>query len=337
MKKSIERVTIIAVLLLLFVFSPMLQTSKENTINFGFIKVEASTTQANKSNIKLNKTSIILIRGKAFTLKVQGTKKAVKLSTSNSKIATVNKKGVVTGKNKGVAVITAKVAGKKLKCKVTVETPKISATKLSLYELKSKTLKVTGTKQKIKWSSSNAKIATVTQKGVVSAKKVGKVTISATVGGAKKYNCKLTVLEQKAPQFTLNVKYGSDYYYYSAYTIFDITNKDAENLYVSTMVMYENVDLYSSVSGKLLTPNTMGYANAETEFETLKKFEGTDFIKLGSKENDIISYETDTFYVFDRTDSVIEFSIIKGNKMYWYKYDCLLDQVKLTSKRNVNY
>lgn len=55
------------------------------------------------------------------------------------------------------------------------------------------TLKVIGTKEKITWSSNKKSIATVTSKGVVTAKKEGTANISAKVGG-KTYSCKLTVL-----------------------------------------------------------------------------------------------------------------------------------------------
>ena len=210
---------------------------------------------------------------------------------------------------------------------------------MGIYEFKTKVLKVTGTKQKIKWSTSNAKVAIVSQKGVVYAKTIGKAIVSATVGGVKKYSCIVSVVEQKAPRFTVDVMYGSDSYYHSAYTLLDFTNQDTENLYVGTMVMYDHVDLYSSISGTPIKYNTMGYAIAETEYATLKKFEGSQFITVGNKLNDLnlISYTTDTYYVFNRLESVISFSMVKGKKMYWYKYDCLLDQVKLTSKRYVNY
>ncbi len=54
------------------------------------------------------------------------------------------------------------------------------------------TAKVDGTKQKITWSSSNKKIATVSSKGKVKGVKKGTATITAKVG-SKKYNCKVTV------------------------------------------------------------------------------------------------------------------------------------------------
>lgn len=72
------------------------------------------------ATIKLNKTSIVLKTGESTKLKITGTKKKVKWSTSNKFVASVNGKGTVAGANAGTAYIYAKVSGKELKCKVTV-------------------------------------------------------------------------------------------------------------------------------------------------------------------------------------------------------------------------
>ncbi len=53
-------------------------------------------------------------------------------------------------------------------------------------------LKILGTNKKVKWSSGNTKVATVSSNGKVTAKKKGITTITAKVGN-KKYHCKVTV------------------------------------------------------------------------------------------------------------------------------------------------
>ena len=78
------------------------------------------STQA-AAKVKLNRKKATITVGKSVTLKVKNAKKKVKWSTSNKKVATVNKKGKVTGKKAGKATITAKVGRQKYKCKVTVK------------------------------------------------------------------------------------------------------------------------------------------------------------------------------------------------------------------------
>ncbi|MDO4380626.1 MAG: Ig-like domain-containing protein, partial [Clostridia bacterium] len=85
--------------------------------------------QASAASVKLNKTKIVLAVGQTYALKLSGTKKTVKWATSNKKVATVTKKGVVKAVGKGKAVITAKVGKKTYKCAVGVDAPKLSATK----------------------------------------------------------------------------------------------------------------------------------------------------------------------------------------------------------------
>ena len=80
----------------------------------------AVSTQA-ASKVKLNRKKATITVGKSVTLKVKNAKKKVKWSTSNKKVATVNKKGKVTGEKAGKATITAKVGRQKYKCKVTVK------------------------------------------------------------------------------------------------------------------------------------------------------------------------------------------------------------------------
>ena len=83
-----------------------------------------TTAAAATKKVKLNKTKATLRVGKTTTLKVtKGGKKVKATFTSNKKkIATVGKKtGKVKAKKKGTCTITAKYAGKKYKCKITVK------------------------------------------------------------------------------------------------------------------------------------------------------------------------------------------------------------------------
>lgn len=75
---------------------------------------------------------------------------------------------------------------------VEASTIKMNKTKLSLKVGEKATLKVLGTKKNVKWNSSNKKVATVSSKGQVTAKKQGSTTITAKVD-KKTYTCKVTV------------------------------------------------------------------------------------------------------------------------------------------------
>ena len=142
--------------------------------------------------VKINKKKAVLIKGQSVALKITGTKDKVKWSTNKKKVATVTQKGVVKAKAKGSATISAKVGKKNYKCKIKVETPKINKNSAVLNVGQKLTLKMAGNTQKVKWSSADTDIASVTQKGVVTAKSSGKVKITAAIA-KKKYSCKITV------------------------------------------------------------------------------------------------------------------------------------------------
>lgn len=96
---------------------------------FASVAVAPPAYAAAPKAITLSKTSKTVYIGQKYTLRVKAItpKKAdteVKWKTSDKKIATVNKKGVVTGKKKGTVIITvvSKSNSKiKAKCKVTVK------------------------------------------------------------------------------------------------------------------------------------------------------------------------------------------------------------------------
>ena len=74
-------------------------------------------------------------------------------------------------------------------------TVKLSKKKITVPVATKYTLKVTGTKAKVKWNSSNKKIATVSSKGVVKGIKKGSCKVIATVEG-EKYTCNVKVAQQ---------------------------------------------------------------------------------------------------------------------------------------------
>lgn len=150
------------------------------------------------ASVRLNCKKVTLTEGKSYQLKIKGTTKKAKWSSSNKKVATVSKKGLMKGKKAGRAVITAKIDRKKYSCKVTVKKVPIGLNKsrLTLYKGNRSYLNLNGTKQKPKWYSDAKSVAAVTSGGKVIGKEKGLAIISAVLNG-KKYHCIVIVLDKK--------------------------------------------------------------------------------------------------------------------------------------------
>ena len=160
------------------------------------------------ATISVNTTSITL-KVKQATTKVQVYNltpgDAIKSWTSsNTKIVKVTDSGKITAQNKtGTANVTVTLlSGKTATIKVKVQKGAVKTTKIS--GLKNTTLKVKKkltlvpviypitSVQKVTYKSSNKKVATVSSKGVVTAKKKGKTVITVK-SGSKKVSIKITV------------------------------------------------------------------------------------------------------------------------------------------------
>lgn len=126
--------------------------------------------------------------GKKATIKVTKTKVTGKVTfkSSNKKVATVNSKGVITGKKAGKTVITVKVGKYTKKLTVTVKKPSFKLVKSSakLKKGKKTTIRVKAAPvSKVTYKTSNKKVATVNSKGVVTAKKKGTAKITVKCNG----------------------------------------------------------------------------------------------------------------------------------------------------------
>lgn len=126
--------------------------------------------------------------GKKATIKVTKTKVTGKVTfkSSNKKVATVNSKGVITGKKAGKAVITVKVGKytKKLTVKVKKPSFKLAKSSVKLKKGKKTTIRVKAAPvSKVTYKTSNKKVATVNSKGVVTAKKKGTAKITVKCNG----------------------------------------------------------------------------------------------------------------------------------------------------------
>jgi len=91
-----------------------------------------SAQTVSAATVKLNKTKASVNAGDTIALKLSGTSKSPKWSTSNKKIATVNSKGTVKAIKEGNVSITATLNGKKYVCNVTVKEKAIVVTVTNL-------------------------------------------------------------------------------------------------------------------------------------------------------------------------------------------------------------
>ena len=132
--------------------------------------------------------------------------KAAKYKSSNSKIAKVNKNGVVTAIRPGTVKITTKYKGKSRTTKIAIKKAKLSLNKktIELSRRQKFTLKAFANKsdisnKNVKWTSSNSNIVSVNKNGVLTTKKNGTTTIT----------CKTTIGKVSAKVIVKNVTSAS--------------------------------------------------------------------------------------------------------------------------------
>lgn len=170
------------------------------------------------------------------------TVKKVTWSSSDSKIAWVTTKGLVTGIRPGSATITASVEGFLATCELTVNRKSIPATDITIdrpsmemYKDEIDWLAATITPEdstdEIVWSSSNPQIVEVSDQGKLVALGCGTATITARAGSCQA-TCLVTVTELiidvktvKINKPVLNLNKGETEYLIATVIPFDATDK----------------------------------------------------------------------------------------------------------------
>ncbi len=155
----------------------------------GAVSGGAITTVKKKISIGLKEKISVKVAGGAY-------------KSDKKKVVKVNKNGKVTGLKKGTAKVTVTSKKKKIIYTITVKKApkkikKVTPGKVKLKVKKTTKLKVTlpkGTASyKITYKTSNKKVAIVTNKGVIKAKKKGKCKITVKTYNGKKKTVKVTV------------------------------------------------------------------------------------------------------------------------------------------------
>ncbi|MEI3339086.1 MAG: Ig-like domain-containing protein [Eubacterium sp.] len=166
--------------------------------------VKATSVVLNKSVYTLKKGGTVKL--KATIAPKKATTRTLLWSSSNKKVATVDKAGKVKAKKNGKATITVKVksTSKKASCKIIVGTPvtKVSVAKSSVTLIAGQTSAIkasvapkTATTKSVAYASSNKRVATVSSGGVIKAIAAGtaKITVTAKDGTGKKATVNVTV------------------------------------------------------------------------------------------------------------------------------------------------
>lgn len=162
------------------------------TAALGKVSATFTVTVKNPSITAKADSSVIYTKSKTTT-KINVAKDGVTgnatFRSSNKKVATVSANGIVKAKKAGKVNITVQVGNHKQVVKITVKKPTMKLTKASAKLKKGKkvTIKVKAAPvSKVTFKSSNKKVATVSSKGVVKAKKKGTAIITVKCNGITK-------------------------------------------------------------------------------------------------------------------------------------------------------
>ncbi len=178
-----------------------------STTEIAMAATNSSTPTATEDKVSL------YVGYKTYQVKLKNLAKTatVTYKSSNTKIAKVSNKGVITAVAKGNTTVSVTMKQNKKtytsKIKVTVDTPTIKITKkidnLMTGDTYTFAVTNTGTDSKVVWKVSDTKLATIDSKtGVFKALKKGTVTVTATAGKLK-ISSKVTISE---PRFTTSSK-----------------------------------------------------------------------------------------------------------------------------------
>lgn len=230
------------------------------------------------TSVRISRTSMKLNSGTKYRLTAtvyptNASNRTVTWRSSNPSVASVDSRGNVRALAGGSAVITASAAdgsGRKATCKVTVKqlVSKVSLNLTQATVTRTRTLKLsaqvspgTASIKKLKWTSSNTRIAIVSSAGVVTAKAAGVViiTAAATDGSGRKATCRVTVVPIAATGVRLS--------------------KTAVSLLVSKTITLTATVLPANADNKAVT-----WASNDTTVATVDRYGRVRALKKGTAE-----------------------------------------------------
>lgn len=213
-------------------------------------------------------------------------------------------------------------------------TVKLNKTKLSMHIGDAYKLKVKGTKSKVKWTSSNKKVAGISSKGKVYAKKIGSSTITAKVK-SKRLKCRVRVKSAlKAPSTisvlgsetkTIAVKYlGSKEpnweYKIDREDLADVSMEENQNNAVFTVKSKDTgvtrLTVYSDADHKdkkTIKINTDTGSNAELSETSIQMFSGQQkFLLVNGTKMEAEWTNSDPSVVSIKNEKLANYIVITG-------------------------
>ena len=143
--------------------------------------------------LKSNKASLYISGTCGIKATVENPVGKTTYTCSDTKVAKVSSTGTVRAIKAGKAYITVSNNGVSKRFAVTVKSPKLNKTKITLKKNKTFALKITGKVGNATFKTSNKKVAKVSSKGSVRAIKKGKARITVVTNGKVKLSCVVTV------------------------------------------------------------------------------------------------------------------------------------------------
>ena len=316
-------------------------------ISFGILSAMAfasltSVYASTNSNVE-SKTIAI---GDKFQVETKNATK-YKWVSSNKSIATVNKKGVVTGKKSGTVTITGSQKGKKTVVKVKVvplkekETKTITAgetAKLNMKQYKGSTYK---------WTTSNKSVASVNQKGVVVANKEGTTVIRCYAESKKsayiaQYTIKVNTEKKVATQAQLtkalqNKKITSLIIDTNKDVDFEIPEGSYQNVSLSVNAPnadVENYGVFKSIKILMIKPNTW-HEQASGNRITVKALQARIVVEEGASVDAMSFTKKDANVNVEVNGTVSELKVTQEN-MLTVKANGTIDTVSMNAPASVD-
>jgi uncharacterized protein YjdB len=186
--------------------------------------------------------------GSSFTLRATTSNGSeVTWKSSKSSVVTVEDNGYIEAKKPGSATITASADGSKQTCKITVKKPKVTLNETSVKLYRNQTFRL---EAKVSsgltpsFSSQKGSIASVNEKGVITAYKHGSTRIYVKIDGITR-TCEVTVM---SPEITL--------------TPSKTTLKKGQTLVLQATVSSGIAPVFSSSKKSVATVDTKGKVTA---------------------------------------------------------------------------